>query len=64
MCMYIFVLLLLCECEIVSSSDLQCTVNLEGGKLVCNTGKFCHVQEIKGGEMIEVNYILSVISVS
>ncbi|CAG6014637.1 fatty acid-binding protein 10-A, liver basic [Menidia menidia] len=32
---------------------LKCTVNLEGGKLVCNTGKFCHIQELKGGEMVE-----------
>lgn len=43
---------------IVSSSALQCIVNLEGGKLVCNTGKFCHVQELKGGEMVEVQYIM------
>lgn len=28
---------------------------MEGGKLVCNTGKFSHVQELKGGEMVEVN---------
>lgn len=27
---------------------------MEGGKLVCKTGKFCHIQELKGGEMIEV----------
>ena len=38
----------------VSSSDLQCIVNMEGGKMVCNTGKFCHIQELKGGEMVEV----------
>lgn len=36
----------------------QCTVNLEGGKLVCKTGKFCHIQELKGGEMVEVQCIL------
>lgn len=38
----------------ISSSDPQCIVNLEGGKLVCNTGKFCHIQELKGAEMVEV----------
>lgn len=27
--------------------------------MVCNTGKFCHVQELKGGEMIEVRKRLS-----
>lgn len=32
----------------------QCIVNLEGGKLVCKTGKFSHIQELKGGEMVEV----------
>lgn len=31
---------------------------MEGGKLVCKTGKFCHVQEIKGGEMVEVQSML------
>lgn len=36
----------------------QCIVSLEGGKLVCKTGKFTHVQELKGGEMVEVQYIL------
>ncbi|XP_061675087.1 fatty acid-binding protein 10-A, liver basic-like [Syngnathoides biaculeatus] len=37
----------------MDGKKLKCVVNMEGGKLVCNTGKFCHVQEIKGGEMIE-----------
>uniref|UniRef100_A0A8C6WXG9 Fatty acid-binding protein, liver-type n=1 Tax=Neogobius melanostomus TaxID=47308 RepID=A0A8C6WXG9_9GOBI len=37
----------------MDGKQLKCIVNLEGGKLVCNTGKFHHVQEIKGGEMIE-----------
>ncbi|XP_074540113.1 fatty acid-binding protein 10-A, liver basic [Halichoeres trimaculatus] len=32
---------------------IKCVVKMEGGKLVCNTGKSTHVQEIKGGEMIE-----------
>lgn len=35
----------------------QCTVSVEGGKMVCKTGKFCHTQELKGGEMIEVQWI-------
>lgn len=29
---------------------------MDGGKLVCKTGKFCHTQELKGGEMIEVRW--------
>ncbi|KAI9999961.1 hypothetical protein NQD34_011804, partial [Periophthalmus magnuspinnatus] len=37
----------------MDGKKLKCTVNMEGGKLVCNTGKFNHIQEIKGGEMIE-----------
>lgn len=35
-------------------SFFQCTVKLEGGKLVCHTDRFSHIQEIKGGEMVEV----------
>lgn len=27
---------------------------MEGGKLICNSEKFLHKQEIKDGEMIEV----------
>merc|ERR1711921_15616 len=37
----------------MDGKKLKCIVNLEGGKLVCNTGKFCHIQELKGGEMVE-----------
>ncbi|KAM4601537.1 fatty acid-binding protein 10-A, liver basic [Polymixia lowei] len=37
----------------MDGKKLKCTVNMEGGKLVCKTGKFCHIQELKGGEMIE-----------
>ncbi|XP_025767574.1 fatty acid-binding protein 10-A, liver basic isoform X1 [Oreochromis niloticus] len=37
----------------VSSNDLQCIVNIEGGKLVCKTDRLHHVQELKGGEMVE-----------
>lgn len=35
---------------------------MEGGKMVCNTGKFCHIQEMKGGEMVEVGKRLFYIS--
>lgn len=41
-----------------SSNDLQCTVNIEGGKMVCKTDKLRHVQELKGGEMVEVKSTL------
>merc|ERR1712035_76753 len=37
----------------MDGKKFKCIVNLEGGKLVCNTGKFCHIQELKGGEMVE-----------
>ncbi|XP_029929113.1 fatty acid-binding protein 10-A, liver basic [Myripristis murdjan] len=37
----------------MDGKKLKCIVNMEDGKLVCKTGKFCHIQEIKGGEMIE-----------
>lgn len=48
---------------IVSFSCSQCIVNMEGGKMVCKTGKFCHIQELKGGEMIEVRSILPELTV-
>ncbi|XP_031596545.1 fatty acid-binding protein 10-A, liver basic [Oreochromis aureus] len=32
---------------------IKCTVNIEGGKLVCKTDRLHHVQELKGGEMVE-----------
>ncbi|RVE62927.1 hypothetical protein OJAV_G00162670 [Oryzias javanicus] len=41
------------EITTMDGKKLKCVVNIEGGKLVCKTGKFCHVQEIKGGEMVE-----------
>ncbi|XP_004078356.1 fatty acid-binding protein, liver [Oryzias latipes] len=41
------------EISTMDGKKLKCVVNMEGGKLVCKTGKFCHVQEIKGGEMVE-----------
>ncbi|KAM4580872.1 fatty acid-binding protein 10-A, liver basic [Odontesthes bonariensis] len=37
----------------MDGKKLKCIINLEGGKLVCKTGKLCHVQELKGGEMVE-----------
>merc|ERR1712243_142314 len=37
----------------MDGKNIKCTVNMEGGKMVCNTGKFLHVQELKGGEMVE-----------
>ncbi|XP_056142557.1 fatty acid-binding protein 10-A, liver basic [Lampris incognitus] len=37
----------------LDGKKLKCTVNMEGGKLVCKTDKFHQIQEIKGGEMIE-----------
>ncbi|CAI5663495.1 galanin receptor 1 [Sarotherodon galilaeus] len=32
---------------------IKCIVNIEGGKLVCKTDRLHHVQELKGGEMVE-----------
>ncbi|XP_072316367.1 fatty acid-binding protein 10-A, liver basic [Eucyclogobius newberryi] len=37
----------------MDGKKLKCTVKMEGGRMVCNTGKFNHIQEIKGGEMVE-----------
>ncbi|KAK1806391.1 hypothetical protein P4O66_004909 [Electrophorus voltai] len=42
------------EITTMDGRKLKCTVKMEAGKLVCQTEKFSHVQEIKGGEMIEV----------
>ncbi|XP_026870126.1 fatty acid-binding protein 10-A, liver basic [Electrophorus electricus] len=41
------------EITTMDGRKLKCTVKMEAGKLVCQTEKFSHVQEIKGGEMIE-----------
>ncbi|XP_076868600.1 fatty acid-binding protein 10-A, liver basic [Brachyhypopomus gauderio] len=41
------------EINTMDGKKLKCTVKMEGGKLVCQTEKFSHTQEIKGGEMIE-----------
>uniref|UniRef100_A0A3Q2QVR7 Fatty acid-binding protein, liver-type n=1 Tax=Fundulus heteroclitus TaxID=8078 RepID=A0A3Q2QVR7_FUNHE len=41
------------EITTMDGKKLKCIVNMEGGKLVCKTGKFSHTQELKGGEMVE-----------
>lgn len=44
------------ESEITSigGKKIKVTVNLEGGRLICSSDKFSHIQEIKGDEMVEV----------
>ncbi|KAJ8289546.1 hypothetical protein GJAV_G00002540 [Gymnothorax javanicus] len=37
----------------MDGKKLKCIVKMEGGKLVCQTDKFAHIQEIKGDEMVE-----------
>ncbi|KAG7469065.1 hypothetical protein MATL_G00124850 [Megalops atlanticus] len=37
----------------MDGKKLKCTVRMEGGKLVCQTDKFTHIQEIQGEEMVE-----------
>ncbi|KAL6462346.1 hypothetical protein MHYP_G00287680 [Metynnis hypsauchen] len=41
------------EINTMDGKKLKCTVRMEGGKLVCQTERFTHIQEIKGGEMVE-----------
>ncbi|XP_042629292.1 fatty acid-binding protein 10-A, liver basic [Cyprinus carpio] len=41
------------EITTMDGKKLKCTVRLEGGKLVCQTDRFSHIQEIRGGEMVE-----------
>ncbi|XP_065155088.1 fatty acid-binding protein 10-A, liver basic [Paramisgurnus dabryanus] len=41
------------EINTMDGKKLKCIVRLDGGKLVCSTDRFSHIQEIKGGEMIE-----------
>ncbi|MBN3273683.1 FA10A protein, partial [Polyodon spathula] len=41
----------------MGGKKLKCTVNLDGGKLVCKTETFSHTQEIQDGEMVEVGTI-------
>ncbi|RXM91896.1 Fatty acid-binding protein 10-A, liver basic [Acipenser ruthenus] len=45
------------EITTMGGQKLKCTVNLDGGKLVCQTEKFSHIQEIQEGEMVEVGTI-------
>ncbi|XP_029427786.1 fatty acid-binding protein 2, liver-like [Rhinatrema bivittatum] len=44
------------EADITSmdGKKMKCTVHLEGGKLVCKSEKFSHIQEVKGNEMVEI----------
>ncbi|KAM9436409.1 fatty acid-binding protein 10-A, liver basic [Clarias gariepinus] len=37
----------------MDGKKLKCIVRLEAGKLICESDKFSHKQEIKDGEMIE-----------
>ncbi|XP_062842072.1 fatty acid-binding protein 10-A, liver basic [Trichomycterus rosablanca] len=41
------------EITTMDGKKIKCTVKMEEGKLVCQTEKFSHTQELKGGEMIE-----------
>ncbi|XP_039596398.1 fatty acid-binding protein 10-A, liver basic [Polypterus senegalus] len=37
----------------MGGKKFKCTINMDGGKLVCQTDKFSHISEIQGNEMIE-----------
>ncbi|MBN3319793.1 FABPL protein, partial [Atractosteus spatula] len=37
----------------MDGKKLKCTVRMEDGKLICQTEKFSHIQEIQGDEMVE-----------
>ncbi|XP_056331569.1 fatty acid-binding protein 10-A, liver basic [Danio aesculapii] len=41
------------EITTMDGKKLKCIVKLDGGKLVCTTDRFSHIQEIKAGEMVE-----------
>ncbi|CAI9555574.1 unnamed protein product [Staurois parvus] len=43
------------EAEITAAGGKknQVTVQLEGGKLICKSDKFTHIQEVNGDEMVE-----------
>ncbi|KAM8846928.1 fatty acid-binding protein 10-A, liver basic [Synchiropus splendidus] len=41
------------EITTMDGKKLKCIVKMEGGKLICDTDKVHHMQEIKGGELIE-----------
>ncbi|KAG5857995.1 fatty acid-binding protein 10-A, liver basic [Anguilla rostrata] len=37
----------------MDGKKLKCVVKMEGGKLISQTDKFTHIQELKGDEMVE-----------
>ncbi|KAK5861965.1 hypothetical protein PBY51_017401 [Eleginops maclovinus] len=41
------------EITTMDGKKLKCTVKMDGGKMVCNTGNSIHVSELQGGELIE-----------
>ncbi|KAM9320544.1 fatty acid-binding protein, liver-like [Gastrophryne carolinensis] len=41
------------EITSVGGKKIKVVVNLEGGKLICKSDKFVHIQEIQGDEMVE-----------
>ncbi|KAM4699466.1 fatty acid-binding protein, liver-like isoform 2-T5 [Discoglossus pictus] len=41
------------EITTVGGKTIKVTVNLEGGKLVCKSDKFSHIQDVQGNEMVE-----------
>ncbi|MBN3297713.1 fatty acid-binding protein 10-A, liver basic [Amia ocellicauda] len=41
------------EITTMAGKKLKCTVRMEGGKMICQSEKFSHIQEIQGDEMVE-----------
>ncbi|KAM4796781.1 fatty acid-binding protein, liver-like [Rhinophrynus dorsalis] len=41
------------EITTVGGKKMKVTVNLEGGKLICKSDSFVHIQEVQGNEMVE-----------
>ncbi|XP_040280437.1 fatty acid-binding protein, liver [Bufo bufo] len=41
------------EITTMDGKKIKVTVQLEGGKLTCNSDKFSHIQEVNGDEMVE-----------
>ncbi|XP_073428811.1 fatty acid-binding protein, liver [Dendrobates tinctorius] len=41
------------EITAIGGKKIKVTVNLEGGKLICKSDTFTHIQEVKGDEMVE-----------
>uniref|UniRef100_A0A8C5MTR8 Uncharacterized protein n=1 Tax=Leptobrachium leishanense TaxID=445787 RepID=A0A8C5MTR8_9ANUR len=48
------------EINIPNGKKIKVTVNLEGGKLICKSDTFYHVQEIQGSEMVETITVESI----